>query len=180
MLFTSSDAERLDAQRLGAHHIVDSRDTAAMTEAGGSLDLIISTVDVPLDWAAILSTLTAARFTPRIEIKRKSGARPRLSSAGSATRGRASLSAVGSSKKWTARSQGADRYKKGGHMAFGSRVCAAITSISALVSAAFSGWSPHLAKTLSRFMRGRVASRSCSARWPARRFAYKRRSLLWR
>jgi uncharacterized zinc-type alcohol dehydrogenase-like protein len=56
--FTSSDAKRGEALRLGAHHVLDSRDAAAMTKIAGSLDLIMSTVDVPLDWARIIDALS--------------------------------------------------------------------------------------------------------------------------
>jgi uncharacterized zinc-type alcohol dehydrogenase-like protein len=56
--FTSSDAKRNEALWLGAHHVVDSRDAAAMTKVAGSLDLIMSTVDVPLDWATIIDALS--------------------------------------------------------------------------------------------------------------------------
>jgi alcohol/geraniol dehydrogenase (NADP+) len=56
--FTSSDAKRDEALRLGAHHVVDSRDAAAMAKIAGSLDLVLSTVDVPLDWSTIIDALS--------------------------------------------------------------------------------------------------------------------------
>lgn len=55
--FTSSDSKRDEAQQLGAHHVVNSRDPAAMKKIAGSLDFVLSTVNVPLDWPAILGTL---------------------------------------------------------------------------------------------------------------------------
>ncbi len=55
--FTSSDSKRDEAMRLGAHHVVNSRDSAAMQRVKGSLDFVISTVNVPLDWATLLETL---------------------------------------------------------------------------------------------------------------------------
>src|SRR5581483_5645592 len=55
--FTSSDSKRDEARQLGAHAVVNSRDSAAMKKIAGSLDLIISTVNVPLDWPAILDAL---------------------------------------------------------------------------------------------------------------------------
>jgi alcohol/geraniol dehydrogenase (NADP+) len=55
--FTSSGAKRDEVQRLGAHQVVDSRDTVAMTKTSSSLDLIVSIVDVPVDWTAILNSL---------------------------------------------------------------------------------------------------------------------------
>lgn len=55
--FTSSDSKRDEAMKLGAHHIVNSRDSAAMDRIKGSLNFIISTVNVPLDWPTILNAL---------------------------------------------------------------------------------------------------------------------------
>ncbi|MCB1224755.1 MAG: NAD(P)-dependent alcohol dehydrogenase [Verrucomicrobiales bacterium] len=55
--FTSSDAKRDEALQMGAHQVVNSRDSNAMGRLRGSLDFIVSTVNVPLDWAAILDTL---------------------------------------------------------------------------------------------------------------------------
>lgn len=55
--FTSSDSKREEAQQLGAHHVVNSRDSAAMKRIAGSLDFVLSTVNVPLDWPAVLDTL---------------------------------------------------------------------------------------------------------------------------
>jgi len=56
--FTSSAAKREEAQRLGAHRCVDSRSSDEMKKIAGSLDFIISTVDVPLDWDTILGALS--------------------------------------------------------------------------------------------------------------------------
>jgi uncharacterized zinc-type alcohol dehydrogenase-like protein len=55
--FTSSQAKHEEARRLGAHHVVSSRDAAAMKSIGGSLDLILDTVNVALDWEALTATL---------------------------------------------------------------------------------------------------------------------------
>ena len=55
--FTSSESKREEARTLGAHHVVSSRDAAAMSGIAGSLDLILNTVNVPLDWAALMATL---------------------------------------------------------------------------------------------------------------------------
>lgn len=55
--FTSSDSKRDEALKLGARHVVNSRDSAAMQRIKGSLDFVISTVNVSLDWAAYLETL---------------------------------------------------------------------------------------------------------------------------
>ncbi len=55
--FTSSDSKRDEAIRLGAHHVVNSRDSAQLQSAAGSLNFIISTVNVPLAWDAIIGCL---------------------------------------------------------------------------------------------------------------------------
>ncbi|UOO87365.1 NADPH-dependent aldehyde reductase Ahr [Neisseria arctica] len=54
----SSNPDKYDAiYRMGAHKILDSRDTEAFTQAAGSLDLIVSTVNVKLDWNAYMTLL---------------------------------------------------------------------------------------------------------------------------
>lgn len=55
--FTSSESKSDEARGFGAHHVVFSRDTAAVQKLRGSLDLLISTVNVPLDWDAMINTL---------------------------------------------------------------------------------------------------------------------------
>ncbi len=55
--FTSTEAKRKEALAMGAHRTIDSRDPKAVKAATGQLDLIISTVNVKLDWNAYLSTL---------------------------------------------------------------------------------------------------------------------------
>lgn len=55
--FTSSENKFDEARGFGAHHVVSSRDSSAIGKLAGSLDLLISTVNVPLDWSAIMSTL---------------------------------------------------------------------------------------------------------------------------
>lgn len=55
--FTSSDSKREEALELGAHHVTNSRDSSAMARMKGTLDFIISTVNVELDWSAIMDTL---------------------------------------------------------------------------------------------------------------------------
>lgn len=55
--FTSSDSKREEAMNLGAHQVVNSKDPQQIRRIAGSLDFIISTVNVPLDWAAIIGTL---------------------------------------------------------------------------------------------------------------------------
>ena len=55
--FTSSDAKRQEALELGAHHTINSRDAKAIEAAAGRFDLVLSTVNVKLDWNAYLGTL---------------------------------------------------------------------------------------------------------------------------
>lgn len=55
--FTSNESKRAEAQALGAHRVVASNDRRALRAIRGSLDLIISTVNVTLDWSGLLATL---------------------------------------------------------------------------------------------------------------------------
>lgn len=55
--FTSSPSKYDEARKLGAHNVVSSRDSESMKAIRGSLDLVIVTVNVSLDWNAILDTL---------------------------------------------------------------------------------------------------------------------------
>ncbi len=55
--FTSSAAKGDDARKLGAHHVVSSRDSAALKKIAGSLDFILVTANVTLDWNAYLAAL---------------------------------------------------------------------------------------------------------------------------
>jgi uncharacterized zinc-type alcohol dehydrogenase-like protein len=55
--FTSSENKFDEAKGFGANHVVSSKDSAAIKKLGGSFDLLISTVNVPLDWDAMISTL---------------------------------------------------------------------------------------------------------------------------
>jgi uncharacterized zinc-type alcohol dehydrogenase-like protein len=55
--FTSSESKRAEAMAFGAHRVVSSQDGRALRAIAGSLDLIIDTVNVPLDWKAIMGTL---------------------------------------------------------------------------------------------------------------------------
>ena len=57
--FTSSEAKQQEALKLGAHHTINSRDDASVAAAAGQFDLILSTVNVKLDWNLYLSTLDA-------------------------------------------------------------------------------------------------------------------------
>ena len=57
--FTSSDAKRTEALSMGAHDTLNSRDPEAISGAAGRFDLIISTVNVALDWNLYMNTLAA-------------------------------------------------------------------------------------------------------------------------
>ncbi len=55
--FTSSAAKFDEARSFGAHHVVATRDSSEILKLDGSLDLLIVTSNVQLDWNALLSTL---------------------------------------------------------------------------------------------------------------------------
>jgi uncharacterized zinc-type alcohol dehydrogenase-like protein len=55
--FTSSASKADEAKRLGADEVVDSRDPKAMAGLAGSLDFILVTANVPLDWDAYIAAL---------------------------------------------------------------------------------------------------------------------------
>jgi len=55
--FTASKSKREEALRLGAHYTLDSRDPKALESAENRFDLILSTVNVKLDWNAYVGTL---------------------------------------------------------------------------------------------------------------------------
>lgn len=55
--FTSSELKFEEARSFGAHHVISSRDSDAIKKIAGTLDLLIVTVNVPLDWQALIGTL---------------------------------------------------------------------------------------------------------------------------
>jgi uncharacterized zinc-type alcohol dehydrogenase-like protein len=55
--FTSSEAKTKEAMELGAHRIINSRDPEALETATGQFDLVLSTVNVKLDWNKYINTL---------------------------------------------------------------------------------------------------------------------------
>jgi uncharacterized zinc-type alcohol dehydrogenase-like protein len=55
--FTSSEDKKKEAKELGAHQVIDSRDAAAVEAAAGYFDLILSTVNVKLDWNGYVGAL---------------------------------------------------------------------------------------------------------------------------
>lgn len=54
---TSSSSKSDEALALGAHDVINSRSPEALAEAAGHFDVILSTVDVALDWNAVIATL---------------------------------------------------------------------------------------------------------------------------
>ncbi len=55
--FSSSEAKADEARRLGAHRVVSSRDKGDLKALARSLDFILVTVNVDLDWSAYLAAL---------------------------------------------------------------------------------------------------------------------------
>ncbi|HSI82583.1 MAG: NAD(P)-dependent alcohol dehydrogenase [Candidatus Methylacidiphilales bacterium] len=55
--FTTSDSKEAEAKKLGAHYVHNTRNAGALKSIAGSLDLIISTINVPLDIPGLLATL---------------------------------------------------------------------------------------------------------------------------
>jgi uncharacterized zinc-type alcohol dehydrogenase-like protein len=55
--FTSSESKFDEAKGFGANHVVSSKDSAAIKKLAGTFDLLISTVNVKLDWDAMIGTL---------------------------------------------------------------------------------------------------------------------------
>jgi len=55
--FTSTDSKREEAVRLGAHQVINSRHEDELSKIRGALDMILVTVNVPLNWAAYFDCL---------------------------------------------------------------------------------------------------------------------------
>jgi uncharacterized zinc-type alcohol dehydrogenase-like protein len=55
--FTASETKFDEAKGFGANHAVSTKDSAAIKRLGGTFDLLISTVNVKLDWDALIGTL---------------------------------------------------------------------------------------------------------------------------
>lgn len=55
--FTSSESKSAEARSFGAHRVISSRDPRAIAAAARSFDLLLVTVNVSLDWPAMLKTL---------------------------------------------------------------------------------------------------------------------------
>lgn len=55
--FTTSDSKEAEARKLGAHHVHNTKNADALKKIAGSLDLIISTINVPIDVPGLLGAL---------------------------------------------------------------------------------------------------------------------------
>jgi len=55
--FTTSDSKEAEARQLGAHFVHNTKKADALKPLAGSLDLLISTINVPLDVPGLLGTL---------------------------------------------------------------------------------------------------------------------------
>ena len=55
--FTSTDAKAAEARSFGAHNVVNTRNNADLNRIAGSLDLLLVTVNVTLNWPAMIATL---------------------------------------------------------------------------------------------------------------------------
>jgi len=55
--FSSHSDKEAEARSLGADHFVDSRDATGLENISGTLDFIISTVNIPLDWPSYINAL---------------------------------------------------------------------------------------------------------------------------
>ena len=55
--FTTSDSKEAEARKLGAHYVHNTKRDVELKKIAGSLDLIISTINVPLDIPGLLGTL---------------------------------------------------------------------------------------------------------------------------
>lgn len=55
--FTSSESKFDEARGFGAHRVVSSRDANAIKSLAGSIDLLVVTVNVQMDWDALIGTL---------------------------------------------------------------------------------------------------------------------------
>lgn len=57
--FTSSESKKNEALKLGAHHTINSCNPEEIETSAGRFDVILSTVNVKLDWNAYVATLRA-------------------------------------------------------------------------------------------------------------------------
>lgn len=56
--FTSSANKFAEARKFGAHNVVSSKDSSAIQKLAGTFDLLLITVNVPLDWKNLINALS--------------------------------------------------------------------------------------------------------------------------
>lgn len=74
--FSTAAEKEAEARKLGAHHFVNTHDGDALARLAGSFEMILVTVNVPLDWDAYIQALRdrRANFTlsaPRLRSSRR-------------------------------------------------------------------------------------------------------------
>jgi len=57
--FSSTPDKEAEAKELGAHHFVASKDPKEIEKIAASLDIILVTINVPLDWEPYIAALRA-------------------------------------------------------------------------------------------------------------------------
>ena len=57
--FTSNESKADEARSFGAHHVVGTHNEADLKRIAGSLDLLLVTVNAPLNWPAMIAALRA-------------------------------------------------------------------------------------------------------------------------
>ena len=55
--FSSSPGKEAEAKRMGAHHVVSSKDSQGMQSLAGRFDFLLNTTNANLDWPSYLNTL---------------------------------------------------------------------------------------------------------------------------
>lgn len=55
--FTSSESKKKEALAMGAHDVLDTKNPTGLAAAAGRFDLILTTINVKLDWNAYIATL---------------------------------------------------------------------------------------------------------------------------
>jgi uncharacterized zinc-type alcohol dehydrogenase-like protein len=55
--FSSSESKDAEAKQLGAHHVIHSREAEQLKKIAGTLDFILVTANVPLEWSLYLAAL---------------------------------------------------------------------------------------------------------------------------
>jgi alcohol/geraniol dehydrogenase (NADP+) len=57
--FTSSESKAAEARKFGAHHVVGTHDSAALSKLAGTYNFILVTANVTLDWDPYIASLAA-------------------------------------------------------------------------------------------------------------------------